>query len=473
MLPFPYREMNASGFKFSRRKRLPFFAVNALTFILTLVIINTPHHLVAALIFEGPYCGTSWFDAANNCHQHCPTGEDSECQDTLGLEYGCYIFTGCDDELNEATEVQDEWEEDTSAIVSNSNNKNNNFCGKSWIHAMLQCSDPCPLGSECSNPTERCFAATNCDHPLESLFTTFVCTLKGMNIAVVMDNTEADVFVQTLNEVMKVEEVGLALAGIDLGSQGLVEGLGLDIDVVVTVDYRPPPYIDLNVVLENAIKRNEARLVSALRERGERAGYSDFFNRVDGIEYYSDDGVHDDDGVDNDDGVNDNDGDDDDDNNAPTATTTVTTTDFTTNATEAISTTLGNSVTTTSSTTSSTDAHRTTMLGDLTTTTYFPTNTTEATPVASPDAPTVTTTSSRANATDATLTTTSDEPTVTTMSSRANATDVTLITTSDAPTAEPSTPSSSEPSTEISAAFMTKNVVAFVSAGLLGGMQMI
>ena len=57
----------------------------------------------------------------------------------------------------------------------------------------------------------------------------------------------------------------------------------LDVSIVITGDYRPPPYLDLNVIAEDSINRQGEKVVSTLRERGSRAGRQ-FFDRVDGIE---------------------------------------------------------------------------------------------------------------------------------------------------------------------------------------------
>ena len=57
----------------------------------------------------------------------------------------------------------------------------------------------------------------------------------------------------------------------------------LDVSMVVTGDYRPPPYLDLDVIAEDSINRAGERVVSTLKERGSRAG-SQFFDRVSGVE---------------------------------------------------------------------------------------------------------------------------------------------------------------------------------------------
>ena len=45
---------------------------------------------------EDYYCGRDWNDATQNCALPCPSGEDHECASALGNDYGCYIYTGCE-----------------------------------------------------------------------------------------------------------------------------------------------------------------------------------------------------------------------------------------------------------------------------------------------------------------------------------------------------------------------------------------
>ena len=51
--------------------------------------------------------------------------------------------------------------------------------------------------------------------------------------------------------------------------------------MVVTGDYRPPPYLDLDVIAEDSINRNAEKVIGTLRERGRGSGY---FDKVSGIE---------------------------------------------------------------------------------------------------------------------------------------------------------------------------------------------
>ena len=77
------------------------------------------------------YCGKSWADAANKCHKHCPTGEDSECSGDpkLGVGYQCFYYTGCSPKEDEDDQDEDEIEVDDPT--------RNNYCGRTWTNATL------------------------------------------------------------------------------------------------------------------------------------------------------------------------------------------------------------------------------------------------------------------------------------------------------------------------------------------------
>jgi len=238
------------------------------------------------------YCGTSWSDAAHSCPKHCPNGTDAECASLgvgNGVNYGCFYFTGCTEVAAGAGAGAGNGASSGVAAGSNGNSGQsplimNSYCGQSWLHAMLSCTDECPNGFECIDPNERCFAATNCNVPLEQLVSELVCTLHGPDT--IMESEDAEIFEGTLFDTIAatMEELGVALGGVDLGEQVLVGGSSaVDVRVVVTVDYRPPPYVDLNGIAEDFMNRNAAKVVSTLRERGARAGRV-FFSRVEGIE---------------------------------------------------------------------------------------------------------------------------------------------------------------------------------------------
>lgn len=254
----------------------------------------------------------------------------------LGEEFGCFYFTGC----TEATWVEDEDEDDEEEFeqagmgnnnqgqggANNNNNNNqvvanNNFCGTNWLDAMATCSENCPMGFECSNPDETCFSATNCDRPIETLVSNLMATLAGPDSA--MDESDIEIFSGTVFEEIAAAagDSGVALGDVNVGDQNVVGrrelqrrmdrrallghdhymhynlniqnitqrrlpsgSSAIDVSMVVTGDYRPPPYVDLNVIAEDSINRNGQKVVNTLRERGERAGRSDFFSRVEGIE---------------------------------------------------------------------------------------------------------------------------------------------------------------------------------------------
>ena len=261
------------------------------------------------------YCGTDWADAFETCPKHCPSGEDQECIDELGEEYKCWYFTGCHDKIMNGEFDGNGDSGGSSGGGDNQELINNNFCGTSWIQAMLSCNEPCPLGTECTDPEERCFAATNCDKPLMEIISDLLITLAGPDST--MDGTEGGVFEGTMLDILRevAEAEGIALDGVGLMEQSVLgrreleergrerrRGLGirmavsnvtqrilpsgssaLDVSMVVTGDYRPPPYLDLNVIAEDSINRQGEKVVSTLRERGGRAGV-DFFERVEGIE---------------------------------------------------------------------------------------------------------------------------------------------------------------------------------------------
>lgn len=258
------------------------------------------------------FCGTNWPDAALNCHAPCPPNDDAHCSSLFGDDYECYGFTGCKDKLpDESDENADNSVVDEEAATS-SDPSINNFCGKSWLGAMLTCNDPCPLGTECDTLSgDRCFAATNCDKPMAELVSDLMVTMMGPEAE--MDSTDGDIFGGTIYDILAevAEQEGIALAGLDLTGQAVADtrmlqerqdrrmlklgitnvtqrmlpsgSSALDVSMVVTGDYRPPPYLDLDVIAEDSINRDGAKVVGTLRERGERAGRT-FFDRVSGIE---------------------------------------------------------------------------------------------------------------------------------------------------------------------------------------------
>ena len=305
--------------------------------LLSLALLLNSSLIITLVNASGPtdqrYCGTSWPNAANTCLHDCPSGSDTECHDThgLSLEYTCHYFTGCTNlvDTEESTTNNDgdltNAEEEgggpitcpNGQIIYDTTSVINNKCGKTWIHAMLGCNEGCECGT-CSNPEERCFAATNCNRPLEELVSEMLTTLQGPEEP--MEGEDTDIFGGTIFDFINTVaiEQGISLGGVDVGDQTLVGrrelqdrlhhrallghshymnfeiknvtqrilpsgSSAIDVSMVVTGDYRPPPYLDLDVIAEDSINRQGAKVVSTLRERGERAG-REYFSRVEGIE---------------------------------------------------------------------------------------------------------------------------------------------------------------------------------------------
>jgi len=161
-----------------------------------------------------------------------------------------------------------------------------------------------------------CFAATNCDRPLEELVSDMMMTLVGPENS--MEDEDSSIFETTVFEYIEevAAELGIGLGGVGITGQNNVGrrelehryssrelkgwhrsivinnitqrmlpsgSSALDVSMVITGDYRPPPFLDLNVIAEDSINRQGAKVVGTLRERGERAG-REFFSRVEGIE---------------------------------------------------------------------------------------------------------------------------------------------------------------------------------------------
>ena len=267
-------------------------------------------------------------------------GEGYECHKFTGcserIENGEIVEDNSNGVVNAVDNVIDAVED----VISEGGN-NNNFCGISWIDAMFTCGIPCPLGNECPQQDDqdsasssssslntspiKCFAATNCDKPLARLVADMLITMIGPET--IMDDTDGQILGSTISDILRdvVEEEGVALDGVDLGEQTLagrreLEGRymhrelkgwhkeygnngvlqmkvtnvtvtqrmlqgssALDVSMIITGDYRPPPYLDLNVIAEESINRQGEKLVSTLRERGNQAGRK-FFEAVEGVE---------------------------------------------------------------------------------------------------------------------------------------------------------------------------------------------
>ena len=252
------------------------------------------------------YCGKSWPDAFDNCYLPCPTQSDSECA-VLGNgiddgEWKCFGYTGCKDKLGlvdeETPETDDEEEEGESSIAVIQDE--DSYCGLSWGDATVRCDTPCGSDSECSR-SETCYSATNCAVPLIVVKSQLMVSMVGPDQT--MDYMEQGIFGETLNDFISDSAggKGVGLKGVDLGQQSLslrrltanvtnirhrqlpLGSSALDVSVTVTGEFRPPPYIDFDMICEDSINRDPEMVVGSLQDRGSERGRP-FFERVQGIE---------------------------------------------------------------------------------------------------------------------------------------------------------------------------------------------
>lgn len=338
------------GIQFFRR-RISFVIPSLLA---TLTFKQQESNVVAVDPSNDMYCGSSWIDAFQNCHEPCPGGNDSECGQG---GWSCYSYTGCASKSESANDSDSNFTD--SSITEQSDGDHdptaNNYCGTKWLDAMLTCSTPCPRGTiDCDNGQE-CFAATNCDRALEPLKSEMIMSLLGAQGKMTGDETgvlEASIS-SFLEQALEENKINVRKAGVTdqkayngrrvrgrwLTEQYRMEKGGrrtkfsrlytvvneretndyeiefnytlrrgydsarysfenttkrskrrylptsssaLDVSMVITGEYRPPPYLDMDVIVEDSINRASADVVGDLRERGQRAG-SSYFERVEDL----------------------------------------------------------------------------------------------------------------------------------------------------------------------------------------------
>jgi hypothetical protein len=173
------------------------------------------------------------------------------------------------------------------------------------LDAMQTCNVPCGISDSCP-AGQSCQLATNCNVPLTKLKSNMLVTMTGPDR--VMESEDTDVFSGAMNEVISqaAAEKGIKLDSIGVGDQVLADrrtfqrylsarvynitqrflptgSSALDVSMVVTGDYRPPPYLDLDVIAGDSINSQGERVINTLRERGSRSGIA-FFERVTGVE---------------------------------------------------------------------------------------------------------------------------------------------------------------------------------------------
>jgi hypothetical protein len=282
---------------------------------LLLIVVHLVPVSLAVTNEQQHYCGKSWPDAFENCYRPCPGQSDSECS-SLGNgvdndDWKCFGYTGCVDKVGEdgggtddsSGETEEQVEVGVVETISNTGDAGDFYCGASWTDAMVSCDVECPSGDDTECPSQQiCFAAANCATPLITLTSQMVVSMLGP--ASTMDSTDQNIFGETLDDFISDAaggEGGLNVKGVNLGEQTLsvrrltanvtsidhrrlpLGSSALDVSVTVTGEYRPPPYLDLDVICTDSINGDATRVVTTLQQRGNQMGRT-FFQRVEGIE---------------------------------------------------------------------------------------------------------------------------------------------------------------------------------------------
>jgi len=206
----------------------------------------------------------------------------------------------------------------------------NNMCGATWIDAMLSCSTPCGPASCPSG--QYCFAATGCDTDLEPIVSNMIMSLLGDTFpSLSLGNIEQGVFAESVLQFLaqRMEEERVSIDGANVVGQSFNGNNGgrrgrqrmlqwndtitgstmtielspeqqqkpgrrhlptyssaLDVSMTITGGYRPPPYKDMDLIIEDSINRASRTLVQDFRTRGRNRG-TQFFESVNGLEAVS------------------------------------------------------------------------------------------------------------------------------------------------------------------------------------------
>mmetsp|Transcript_33474 Transcript_33474/g.72349 ORF Transcript_33474/g.72349 Transcript_33474/m.72349 type:complete len:679 (-) Transcript_33474:476-2512(-) len=284
-----------------------------------LILQHHSYHSTTHAAAPESFCGTNWADAEKNCFEPCPSGDDSDCT-TDG--HKCYGYTGCSVATDNGAEEEEEEELE--------NPYRNNMCGATWIEAMLTCSTPC--GTTSCPSGQVCFAATGCDTPLAPIVSNMLMSLLGDNFpSLRLGNIEQGVFsegvLEFLAQRMEEERVSINRANVVgqsyIGNNGRRRGRqrmlqwndtitgstrtielsleqqqkrgrrhlptsssAIDVSMTITGEYRPPPYKDIDLIIEESINGAARTLVQDFRTRGRNRG-TQFFESVNALEAVS------------------------------------------------------------------------------------------------------------------------------------------------------------------------------------------
>lgn len=242
------------------------FCCNVIILIGTLLLVNAQED--PSLDYS---CGTDWVNAANSCSKHCPSGRDKECEE-LGVDHGCYYFTGCKARFEELKKEEEEQaaleggkeEEEIVEIPP----EQNQFCAPTFIEAMLKCSKDkaCPVGNECGEG-EACFGNTNCDRELQEPTSDMVFTLKGPTG--IMEDEDLTIFKSTIFAVLQqsLSDVKIHLDKLSVTNQRYFSADdNVEVSVLLTAKYRPPPRTNLDSIVENSINLQKESVKAAIKQ---------------------------------------------------------------------------------------------------------------------------------------------------------------------------------------------------------------
>jgi len=206
-------------------------------------------------------------NAANTCLKPCPSGRDEECSE-LGNDHGCYYFTGCKDRFEELKKEEEEQAALEEEVIVEIPAEQNQFCASTFIEAMLKCSKDktCPIGNECGEG-EECFGNTNCDRELKEPTSDMVFTLSGP--ADKMEEEDLTIFKSTIFAVLQQSliDIKIHLETLSVTNQRYFSSEeNVEVSVILTAKYRPPPETNLDTIVENSINLQKESVRGALKQ---------------------------------------------------------------------------------------------------------------------------------------------------------------------------------------------------------------
>ena len=235
-------------------------------------VAQTAHHPNMNLPSDDYSCGLSWFKAANECLKHCPTGLDNECS-SLGDGFGCFYFTGCKEAFDRKEAEKEELDANNSQgddvgkdVDEGGTPDQNQFCGSTFIQAMMQCSQNCIDDNECGEG-ESCWGDTNCNHELEDLESDVVFTLRGSSG--VMPDEVVDIFQRSIFDMLQgiANDLKIHLVGLEVTAQRYFSDEEIiEANVAIVAQYRPPPRRNLEAIVKNGINLNKHEVKNALKQ---------------------------------------------------------------------------------------------------------------------------------------------------------------------------------------------------------------